>query len=71
MLIVNACVCLSSSVSPKLAIKLPKVLSLGRGCSEFQLSCTVNRDGYHVPALAKRTLKGSYDEELCLAGEEP
>lgn len=65
MLIINACVCLSSSVSPKLAIKLSKVLPIGQSFSEFQLSCTVDRDGWHVPALAKRTLKGSYDEVLC------
>lgn len=48
-----------------------KVLSLGRSFSEFQLSCTVTRDEYHIPVLAKRTLKGSYDEVLCLAAEEP
>lgn len=48
-----------------------KVLSIGRCFSEFQLSGTVTRDEYHVPVLAKQTLKGSYDEVLCLAGEEP
>lgn len=48
-----------------------KVLRFGQSFSEFQLSRTVTRDEYHVPALAKRTLKGSYDQVLCLAGEEP
>lgn len=48
-----------------------EVLSLGRSFREFQLICAVTRDEYSVPALAKRTLEGSYDEVLRLAAEEP